>query len=217
MTVGVFMPADHPWAGRTAIKVRDLEGMPFVLPRARLPDTAGLRAGAGGSRGRAGRGHGSVDPRGRTRDRGCRVRPSARSPISNSAMIRGCVSCRWRMRRHRSTNMSSASTSAGASPSSPISSAVRRAHSRRGRCARSQAPVGRDWGSVAKTTHQLVLDRFHEVGQRRPHPGLDIGFHRHPRHQLLAAETRDLVAAERGAHRKVGRARLRIVVASAET
>ena len=31
MTVGVFMPADHPWAGRTAIKVRDLQGMPFVL------------------------------------------------------------------------------------------------------------------------------------------------------------------------------------------
>lgn len=31
MAVGVFMPADHPWTGRDILKVKDLQGMPFVL------------------------------------------------------------------------------------------------------------------------------------------------------------------------------------------
>jgi aminoethylphosphonate catabolism LysR family transcriptional regulator len=31
MAVGVFMPADHPWAERDAVHVKDLQGMPFVL------------------------------------------------------------------------------------------------------------------------------------------------------------------------------------------
>jgi aminoethylphosphonate catabolism LysR family transcriptional regulator len=31
MTVGVFMPADHPWAARDVVNVKDLQGMPFVL------------------------------------------------------------------------------------------------------------------------------------------------------------------------------------------
>jgi len=31
MAVGVFMPADHPWAEREILNVRDLQGMPFVL------------------------------------------------------------------------------------------------------------------------------------------------------------------------------------------
>lgn len=31
MAVGVFMPADHPWAARDVVHVNDLRGMPFVL------------------------------------------------------------------------------------------------------------------------------------------------------------------------------------------
>jgi aminoethylphosphonate catabolism LysR family transcriptional regulator len=31
MAVGIFMPADHPWAARDVVSVKDLQGMPFVL------------------------------------------------------------------------------------------------------------------------------------------------------------------------------------------